>query len=62
MWIFLAKMRYCLQVEFFVYDQPPSVDLLPLLYSDMYGVSFCRLGSPALVTVTSFFFFNNTSF
>ena len=50
---FLAKRGCYLQADFDVYDQPPSIDLLPLLYTDVYGVSFCRLISPTLVTVPS---------
>lgn len=49
--IFLAKRGCCLPADFDVYDQPPSVNLLTLLYTDMDDVSFCRLISPTLVTV-----------
>ena len=32
----------CLYIVF-LFDQPPSVELLPILYSDMYGVSYVEL-------------------
>ena len=50
---FLAKRGCCMQAVFVIFYHPPSVEFLPLLYSDMYGVSFCRLASLTLVSVTS---------
>ena len=49
----LARRGCCMQADFAIFDHPPSIELLPLLYSDMYGVSFCRLTSPSLVFVNS---------
>ena len=49
---FLAKRGCCMQADF-VFDHPPSAEYLPLLYSDMYDVSFCKLASPSLVFVNS---------
>ena len=44
-----------MQEEFTIFEPPLlfSVDFISLLTSDMYGVYFCRLASPTLVSVTS---------
>ena len=48
---FLAKRGCCMQADFVIFY--PSAEFLPLLYSDMYGVSFCRLTSPSLVSINN---------
>ena len=50
---FLARWGCCMQDDFVIFDQPPTVEFLPILYADMYGVSCCRLTSPSLVSVNS---------
>ena len=51
----LARWGCSMQEEFTIFEPPLlfSVDFISLLTSDMYGVYFCRLASPTLVSVTS---------